>query len=151
MFLGGKTAKYFVSKVLRHITEKTLDIFYLPSDARRWQALQKLLPVALGDDPGVEYRKHAAVRRAADQSAQPLLQGDDRRRDRVAVEAVSAVIVDVALSRAYHRIGRYREGKLVDDHARKRLAAHIHSLPEARSGEEDGVRRRAEFVENARP
>src|SRR5262245_28684070 len=97
--------------------EKTLDVLNLSRDARRRQALPELLPVSLGDDPGVEDREHAAVGRAADQPPQPLFQGDDRLGDRVAVKAVSAVTIDVALPRADHGVGRDGERQLVDDHA----------------------------------
>src|SRR5215510_14309693 len=97
--------------------EKTLDVFNLTRDARRRQALQELLSVALGDDPWVEDREHATVSRAAYQPSQPLFQRDDRRRDRVAVKAVSAVIIDVALAGADHGVGRHGERQLVDDHA----------------------------------
>src|SRR5262245_8982828 len=99
------------------VTEKTLDVFNLSRDAGRRQALQELLSVALGDDPGVEDREHAAVGGAAYQPSQPLFQIYDRRRDRVAVKAVSAVIIDVALARADHGVGRHGERQLVDDHA----------------------------------
>src|SRR5262245_14549558 len=100
-----------------HVTEKSLYVLYLSRDARRRQTLQKLLSVTLGDDPRVENREHAAVGLAADQPSESLFQCDDRRRNRVAVKTVSAVIVDVALPRADHRVGRHGERQFIDDHA----------------------------------
>src|SRR5215468_2937149 len=102
--------------------KKPLDVLNLPGDGRRRQALEKLLSVALRDYSRVENGEGAAVGRAADQSSESLFQSDDRRRDRVTVEAVSAVIVDVTLPRADHRVGRHGERKLINDHARERLA-----------------------------
>src|SRR5262249_45997739 len=145
-----KTSLVSQAKSLCRVIEKLLDVLNLPSNAGGRQALQKTLPITLRHDPRVEDREHAAIGRAADQSAQPLLQRDDRRRHRIAVETVAAVIVYVTLPRADHRVGRHGERKLINDHPRQGLAAHVNSLPETRSGEQDGVRRRAEFVEDAR-
>src|SRR5437764_425170 len=61
--------------------EEIFNVLDLSRDARGRQALQEVLAVALRDDARVEDRKHAAISLAADQPAQALFQGDDRRRD----------------------------------------------------------------------
>src|SRR5215475_9199624 len=100
---AGLVRKNMISKSFR---KEPFNVFNLPSDARWRQTLQKLLPVTLRHDPRVEDREHTSVSRAADQSSEPLFQRDDGRRNRVAVEAISAVIINVTLSRADHRVGR---------------------------------------------
>src|SRR5215212_7221203 len=113
------------------------------------QAFKEETPVGLGFHPRVEDGEDAAVGRRADQAAEPLFQGDDRLRHGVFIEGVAALVVDIFLARGHHRVGRDGERELGDDYARKRLALHVHALPERGSREEHGPLGLSEPVEQS--
>src|SRR5258706_14707384 len=73
------------------------------SHPTRRQTLQKRLTVHLGSQPRIEDCKHASISRAANQTAEALLQTDDRLRHAVFIEARTALLFDVALARGHDR------------------------------------------------
>src|SRR5258706_5726639 len=117
------------------------------SPSTRRQTLQECLTVHLRSQPRIEDCQHSAIGRAANQTAEALVQTDDCLRHAVFMEARTALLFDIALARGYDRIARDREGKLVDNHARQLFAAHVHALPETRCGKQNRVRRAAKLAE----
>src|SRR5882762_8227686 len=77
------------------------------------QTLQECLSVHLCSQPRIEDRQHAAIGRAANQTAEALLQTDDCLRHAVFIKARTALLFDIALARGHDRIARDREGELV--------------------------------------
>src|SRR5260370_30557334 len=66
------------------------EVVNLRGHTARWQALQKYSPVSFGAQTRVKHSEHTLVARAANQSPQALLQGDDCLRNAVFMETRSA-------------------------------------------------------------
>ena len=96
-------------------------------------------PVVLGDDPRVGDDHYAAVGFGADQPPEALAEADHRLRQRVVAERTAALALHPLGARLGNRVSDLREGEPGDDHARKRLAGDVHSLPERLGAEEHGA------------
>src|SRR5947209_3790393 len=115
-----------VGLIFKHLRQ----LGYLRSDPAGRQALQKELSIHLRANARIEDCQYAAIRGAANQTSESLLQSDDRLRHAVLVEARPALFIDMMLPRGDDGIAGNGKWQLVDDYARKLFAAHIHALPE---------------------
>src|SRR5437660_12092943 len=109
--------------------------------------MQKCLPMSLRAQARMENPPHAAMRGAANQTTESLLQRDDRLRHAVFVKARTPLLFKVTLSSRDDGIAGNRKRQLVYDHARQLLAAHVNSLPETRGREQHRVRRRTKLLQ----
>ena len=101
-------------------------------------------------DPGVENGEYAAVTTVANESAETLLQGQDRERHLVLEEGVASTSGNGLDSRSRDWVGGRCEGQFVDDHTAECFASDVHALPETRRAEEHGMCRRTKFPKQRR-
>ena len=86
----------------------------------------------------------------ADEAPEPLLERQNRQGHLVVAERIAAPLANGVDSCGGNRVAGRCERQLVDDHAAERFADDIDTLPEARGGEQHGVRRRAELLQQLR-
>src|ERR1035437_40699 len=113
------------------------------------EAGEECLAVSLPCDAGVEEDQHAAIFERTDEAAKALLEGENSRRNLVVEEGFAACLFNGLHARLDDRIAGDSEGQAVDDDATQRFALHVHSLPETRRAEEDGVGGGAELLQES--
>ena len=64
-------------------------------------------------------------------------------------ERISTLALDTRAARCDEWIGRHLKRQFVNDHGAERLTFDIHSLPKARCGKQDRIRRHLEFFQQA--
>ena len=119
-------------------------------DAGHWhwrQAGAKHPSVGFVDEPRIADHDHAAIRLAADQAADALLERQRRLGQLVLAEGVAAGRFQVLDARARQRVVRRGERQLFDDHQAQRIALDVHALPEARGAEQHGIARLAKTAQ----
>jgi hypothetical protein len=129
---GGFHRFYRVAKKIED------DFRKFASSLHRRQALPDAAAVGLGYQSRVADHQHALIGFVADQAAGALLDVDHGARQLVFHEGVAAFALHALDARRQHRVVRRREGSLVDDDQRQRLAAHVDALPEALAADQDG-------------
>src|SRR5207244_2909955 len=101
--------------------------------------------VAFRPQTRIQNGQHAAIAPVANETAEPLLQREDRQRHLIVLERFSTARADGVDTGRRDRVARRREWQLVDDDAAQRLADDVDALPEARCGEQHGMRGLAEL------
>src|SRR5208337_4267027 len=104
------------------------------------QRLQENFTIGHTLDAGVQEGQDAAVGFGANEPAKALFQGENGLGYLEFGKGVAPVFLQGPDARGHDGVAGYREGQAVNDDAGKLVAGHIHALPEAGSGEKDGMR-----------
>src|SRR5208283_3049210 len=114
------------------------------------QRVQENFTIGHTLDAGVQEGQDAAVGFGANEPAKALFQGKNGLGYLEFREGVAPILLQGPDAGSHDGVTGYREGQTVNNDAGKLIAGHIHALPEAGGGEEDGIRGVLEAFEKHR-
>lgn len=95
-----------------------------------------LLAIPPAVDAGIKDGDDTMVCLCPNQAAYPLLEHQNRLRQRHLIDRIAAAILDQSLAVLYHRIAVREKGELIYDDERERRARDVYPFPKTTTGED---------------